>query len=336
VSEGNQEKKLGDLSINLRNDIIFKVVFGYEKNEKILISLLNSILELENENKIVKLNFLNAFNVKEYLKDKLTSLDVKVTDASGQRYNVEMQVAEEKSYIKRIIYYLDKLYTSQLKESEPYEKLTKSISISIMNFVLLPEEEEFHNIYRYLNIFSKKELTDQKEIHFIELPKFYKDNPDNLVSKMEKWVYALKYGENYGDELDQIPENLKEEEIIMALREMVKAGNDDEIRELIEMKEKARHDEASRIYNAKAEGEKIGIAKGEQIGISKGKIEGKIEGKLEALQNKSIKLLIKKFGSLPTEIESKLRNCAEIEKLDQIIDNIFDLASVSEIESILG
>jgi len=200
-----------------------------------------------------------------------------------------------------------------------------------MDFILLPEEEEFHNIYRYLNILSKKELTDQKEIHFLELPKFKKNNPDDLVSKMDKWVYALKYGENYS-EGEEIPEKLKEEEIIMALREMIKAGNDDEIRELFEMKEKARHDEASRIYNAKAEGEKIGIVKGEQIGIAKGKIEGKIE----ALQNKSIKLLLKKFGELPSEIESKISNCYDLEKLDQIIDNIFDLASVGEIERIIG
>jgi len=67
-----------DNLINLRNDIIFKVVFGYEKNEKILISLLNATLDLENTNKIVSLTFINTFNIKEYLKDKLTSLDVKV------------------------------------------------------------------------------------------------------------------------------------------------------------------------------------------------------------------------------------------------------------------
>lgn len=38
--------------INLRNDIIFKIVFGYKKNEKILIFLLNAILNLEVYKKI--------------------------------------------------------------------------------------------------------------------------------------------------------------------------------------------------------------------------------------------------------------------------------------------
>ena len=107
-----------DNSINLRNDIIFKAVFGYEKNEKLLISLLNSILGLEGNDKIINLTFLNAFNIQEYLNDKLTSLDVKVEDGNGTRYDVEMQVESEKPYINRIIYYHDKLYTGQLKESE--------------------------------------------------------------------------------------------------------------------------------------------------------------------------------------------------------------------------
>ncbi|MEW6103843.1 MAG: Rpn family recombination-promoting nuclease/putative transposase, partial [bacterium] len=86
-----------DSSINLRNDIIFKAVFGYEKNEKLLISLLNAILELKGDKKIVSLTFLNAFNIKEYLNDKLTIVDVKVVDGTGVRYHIEMQVADDKS-----------------------------------------------------------------------------------------------------------------------------------------------------------------------------------------------------------------------------------------------
>jgi hypothetical protein len=38
-----------DSSINLRNDLIFKFVFGYEKNERILIALLNAILGYGND-----------------------------------------------------------------------------------------------------------------------------------------------------------------------------------------------------------------------------------------------------------------------------------------------
>jgi len=244
-----------DSSINLRNDIIFKAVFGYEKNEKLLISLLNAILGLKGDKKIVSLTFLNAFNIKEYLNDKLTIVDVKVVDGTGVRYNIEMQVADDKSYLKRILYYLAKLYTEQLKQKEPYDKLCKVISISILDFNFFEDESDLHNIYRFLNIKSKKELTDLKEIQFVELPKFNKDKPKRDMSKFEKWLLALKFGEIYASDFNSIPEEIKEEEeIMMALQEMVRASNDEYIRELLEMRSKARHDEASRLYQAEMKG----------------------------------------------------------------------------------
>lgn len=158
-----------DELINLRNDIIFKIVFGYQKNEKILISFLNAILNLKIRDQIVSLTFLNTINIKEYLNDKLTTLDVKVIDGNNKIYNIEMQVESKKNYIKRINYYLDKLYTSQLKSGEPYDNLSKTISISILDFTLLEKESDIHNIYRYLNIKSKNELKIYKRNTFYRI-----------------------------------------------------------------------------------------------------------------------------------------------------------------------
>lgn len=283
-----------DSSINLRNDVVFKFVFGYEKNEKLLISLLNAILGLTGDKKIASLTFLNTFNVKEYLKDKLTILDVKAVDSTGVRFDVEMQVAPDKSYLQRMMYYLDKLYTEQLKEKEPYEKLCKAISISILDFIFFEEEGDLHNIYRYLNIKSKRELTDLKEIHFIELPKFKKDKPKRDMEKFEKWLLVLKFGELYANDIENLPEELKqEEEIVMALQEMIRASNDDMVREILDMRSKARHDEASRLYQAKQEGEEIG----EQRGILKGYEE---VAKNAYKEGQSLEL-ISKITGLPIE-----------------------------------
>jgi predicted transposase/invertase (TIGR01784 family) len=244
-------------------------VFGYEKNERILIALLNAILGLEGADKIVKLTFLNTFNLQEYIEDKLTILDVNAEDNTGRRVNIEMQVEPDRAYINRVIYYHDRLYTNQLKEAEPFEKLNKAISISILNFILFKKERDLHNIYRYLNIKSKEELTDVKELHFIELPKFKKDKPKKLQSRFEKWLHILKFGEIYADNIDDLPDELKEEEeIVMALQEMVRASNDETVRQILEMRSKARHEEASRLYQAeqrgKEEGKEEGIKEGEE------------------------------------------------------------------------
>lgn len=259
------------IAISLRNDIIFKYVFGHEKNEKILRSLLNAILGLEGDQRIAEITLLCPANLKEYLQDKFSTLDVKARDNTGKRYNIEMQVRTESSYIARAIFYHDRLYTSQLQESERFRDIRKTISISIVNFVLLPDEEDLHNIYRYVNIESGQELTDLKEMHFIELSKYDREKSRMEMTRFEKWLYALKFGELHRDEPDTLPAPLKaEEEIVMAMNEMKRASSDPIVRELMEAREKAVHDEAERL----AEAEEKGMEKGKKEDARKMKEKG--------------------------------------------------------------
>ncbi|HPZ07803.1 MAG TPA: Rpn family recombination-promoting nuclease/putative transposase [Candidatus Eremiobacteraeota bacterium] len=304
-----------DSSINMRNDLIFKYIFGYEKNERILIALLNAILGLEGADRIVKLTFLNTFNLQEYIKDKLSTLDVKAEDSTGRRINIEMQVESEQAYINRVIYYHDKLYTGQLKKSEPFEELNKAISISILNFILFKEEKELHNIYRYLNIKSKKELSDIKELHFIELPKFKKDKSKKKQSRFEKWLHVLKFGEIYADDIDNLPDELKEEEeIVMALQEMVRASNDEMVRQILEMRSKARHEEASRLYQAKQRGKEEGRKEGIEEGRKEGRKEGIEKRNIEIAKNLlklnfPVEAISQATGLTDVEIEGLKKSC---------------------------
>jgi len=279
------------VEFSLRNDIVFKYVFGHEKNERILRALLNALLGLEGGMRIVGLSFLNPANLKEYLEDKHSFLDVKAQDSNGKRYNIEMQVRAESSYIKRVIYYHDRLFTEQLKEGDPFRNLEKTLTISILNFVLLEHENELHNTYRYGNIITGSELTDIKELHFVELPKFRKEKPRQLMTRFEKWLYILKYGEKYTSNPHNLPETLKaEEEIVMAIRKMREATKDDMVRALMESRQMTLHIEAERIYEAEQ--------------------RGKIEGRLEVARKM-------KDNGTDTETIMKLTDlsCEEIEAL---------------------
>jgi len=57
-----------------------------------------------------------------------------------------MQVRGGKKYIARAIYHHDRLFSDQLVEDEEYYVLKKTLSISILNFVLLSEEDDLHNV----------------------------------------------------------------------------------------------------------------------------------------------------------------------------------------------
>src|SRR5262245_32054393 len=98
----------------LLNDVIFKVVFGTQRNEAVLRALLNALLGLTGTARIESLQILNPYSGSEHLGDRGVILDVKARDGTGRLYNVEVQVAEEPDYIKRSLYYLARLFSEQL------------------------------------------------------------------------------------------------------------------------------------------------------------------------------------------------------------------------------
>ncbi|MBC7475840.1 MAG: Rpn family recombination-promoting nuclease/putative transposase [Candidatus Sericytochromatia bacterium] len=74
-------------------------------------------------------------------------------------------------------------------------------------------------------------------------------------------------------------------------------------------------------------GEQIGIKKGEQIGIHKGEQIGK--------KYLLIRLLTKKFNKIPSKLETKINKLEDISVIEKIIDNIFDIENIKDIENLL-
>ncbi len=63
--------------------------------------------------------------------------------------------------------------------------------------------------------------------------------------------------------MENVPNNMDlDPEMVMALREMCKANADPKVREIIKLREKAEHDEASRIQHALKTGREQGMKEG--------------------------------------------------------------------------
>jgi predicted transposase/invertase (TIGR01784 family) len=248
-------------NLSLLNDIIFKHVFGTESNKPLLICLLNAILGYAGKGRITEIQILNPFSDRECPDEKLVILDIKASDGQGRLFNIEVQLAPKAGYIGRVIYYLAKLYSGQLEPGESFTRLAKTIGISILDFTLFENTCDLHNIYRLLNTQSHHELTDILELHFIELVKFDRYKPHELRTPFEKWLYLLKFGDLYGNMLEPIPQELKEEEgIVMAIDAYRKASSDNYVRQLIELREKAAHDAATDREEAREKGRAEGHA----------------------------------------------------------------------------
>ncbi|MBF0548506.1 MAG: Rpn family recombination-promoting nuclease/putative transposase [Candidatus Riflebacteria bacterium] len=151
------------------------------------------------------------------------------------------------------------------------------------------------------NLHTYYQLSDLLEMRFYELTKFGNPRPDELKSPFEKWLYILKFGEIYGTSEVSLPGNLKEEEgIDMAVEELRKVNSVDEIRQLMEARSRARHDEAQRWEDAKDEGRE----------------EGREEGKKEAL-----KLTAKNLLSMKLSHESiSLATGLSIEEIKSLVN----------------
>ena len=252
----NQEEKYELLDPKV--DFIFKQIFGSVGNEEILISFLNSILKLEGNNEIKKVKLLDTHVNKDLLDDKSSILDIRADIEEGIQINIEVQLINEYNIEKRTLYYWSKMYGSQLKKGNKYNKLKKTITINILNFDYLEEINKYHSIFHLREDETGKILTDDIEIHILELLKL-----PQIVTKdrLIKWLKFLTKIDR--KEMEEIA--MGEPTIKKAIEKLEYLSQDKEMRAIYERRLKEQLDRNSWLDGA--------MMKGMEKGIEKGKIE---------------------------------------------------------------
>jgi predicted transposase/invertase (TIGR01784 family) len=119
-----------------------KRIFGAEARKPLLIALLNHLLELDGERRILDVQHLSGDQHIDVAELKLSIVDVKCTGATGRRFVVEMQVLKVEGFEKRVVYYASKAYVMQLRNAEEYPTLCDVVGVTICNFNLWPEKDE--------------------------------------------------------------------------------------------------------------------------------------------------------------------------------------------------
>lgn len=119
-------------------DFVFKELFGTEHNKKRLIEFLKAILDIPSE-EYEELTILNPIMEKQRLDEKTGVLDLHLKMKNGGRVNIEIQVLQAPHHTSRILFYLSKMINDQMKSGGKYSQLGRTISISILNYKLFPE-----------------------------------------------------------------------------------------------------------------------------------------------------------------------------------------------------
>ena len=233
--------------LNPKIDLVFKKIFGTEQNKNVLKSLINSVLPKDEQ--IVEVTIKNPYNETDFVGDKLSVVDIKATDDQGRWYDIEIQVKEQKYYGKRAIFYLSEIYSNQLKESDSYDKLRKTIIISILDFNYFLSDKRYFRRCSYKD-FDTGQLypeLDFADLYFVELRKF--DNEfKHIKTTLDRWITFL----NRATELDShnLPDELNDPEIIQAMNTIDAMSLNTKERDYYESQKKVMRDEMSVIQTA--------------------------------------------------------------------------------------
>ncbi|HMV80781.1 MAG TPA: PD-(D/E)XK nuclease family transposase [Leptospiraceae bacterium] len=157
-------------------------------------------------------------------------------------------------------------------------------------------------------------MTEDLEIHIVELPKLEKLLPE-LQSNLEDWVFLLKEAENL-KESDMKTLERKNPKVKKAISELKILSHDKKARILYEERLKADLD-----YNS-----------GIQHAFSKGKEEGREEGELNSFYLSIEMALEAKFSSKGLALLPEIKKIKDISVLRNILRNALKAKDLKEIK----
>ncbi len=193
------------------NDIAFKKVFATEEHKPFLLSFLNAILRLQEDDWITEVSLLPQEESPLIDGGRRVIFDVKCKDKHDREFIVEMQNRNVPEFVKRSQYYVSHCYVSQIGQGIPYFQLKPVVLIAISNFKLFTDDDDPISYHQTLNVKTHNNHLQDLEYVFVELPKFKKD-VQSLESIEDQWLYFLKHAA----ELDAVPQSVITKEIIEA------------------------------------------------------------------------------------------------------------------------
>jgi predicted transposase/invertase (TIGR01784 family) len=135
-----------------KNDLAFKRIFG--EHDYLCISLLNSLLPLDESERIVSIEYLPSEHVPRTPLGKDSIVDVKCRDVAGRFFIVEMQLSWSSMFMKRIVFNAAQALVKQGDKDDPdgepkmFSDLQPVYTLAIVNRYF-PNKDENRWMYTY-------------------------------------------------------------------------------------------------------------------------------------------------------------------------------------------
>lgn len=193
-------------------DCVFKALLGSEENKSLLIHFLNAVMDLPNGERIKEVHLLNPVNEKRHQQDKLTVVDVKAIDESGNIYQVDVQRQLHAAIEERMGHNWATILGGQLIEGEDFSEVRPVVSIWLMGQPLFPTLPANLHRLRLSDSQTGAIIMARSGVCVLELSKINLKGP--ILSESDRWQRFFVEGK----ELD--PDNLPD---YMMTPEMEKA-----------------------------------------------------------------------------------------------------------------
>ncbi len=264
-------------------DVVFKMLFGRLENRGLLIALLDAVLRPASPIRSVE---VEAEISKGTVDDKDIALDLRVELEDGQLVNVEMQTQPRPARRERALYYWARMYAGQLGRGDGYQDLCRCVVVLIVPFVEL-QGDRFHSTFRVREVHDQQDLSDQLEVHVVELAKLGTPGLSNDEPALVNWGKFLSATSD-----EQLEELAMTDPVLRQAKDALdRLSADPDARVLAEMR-----DMAQKSYQ-------LDLARVHKQGKEEGKAEGKAEGYSDFL----LQLLATKFGALPPAVTQRVQ-----------------------------
>ena len=246
-------------------DLTFKKIFG--NHPKRLISLLNALLPLSEEEQIHEIKYLPTELVPENISYRYAITNILCTDAKSNKFCVVIRIEWSDAFQLRVQFLASELYVNPAIKQVKYFAQYPTYSLNLISDTFKYNTPDF--IHNYHVVYDKDTHKVIEDLHFtfIELPKF---TPHSIVDK-RMMVLWLRFLTEINSDTKEIPADLlNDPEIGKAVEELEISGFSDA--------ELWAYDKFWDSVSVERTLIDDSYQKGKEEGMKKGRAEGKEEG----------------------------------------------------------
>jgi predicted transposase/invertase (TIGR01784 family) len=202
--------------------------------------------------------------------DRRAIFDIYCKSTQGERFIVELQIAQQQFFMERLLFYLSFPIQNSIKRGSKNFSMKPLYCVAILDFPFF-EDEQYINHVSLIREETNQKVTDVLNIIMIELPKFNKQL-NELETKLDNWLYCFQHLKTLQERPVELTDSIFEELFLIAEKDNLTSEDMETYKKSVLEYEDVRSAMAFNRDAGRREGLKQGIkemiTRGLQAGVS--------------------------------------------------------------------